>query len=97
MKERVQSATTLPAAPRDERRSRVIKYAITMSIRMVCLILMLFVQGWWLLIVGIGAIFLPYVAVVLANAGGVIAGGEVRRPGALASLRESRQEESMNT
>ena len=59
MKERVQSATTLPAAPRDERRTRVIKYAITMSIRMICLVLMLFVQGWWLLIVGIGAVFLP--------------------------------------
>ena len=83
MKQRIQSATTLPAAPRDERRTRVVKYAVTMTIRMVCLILMLFVQGWWLLVVGIGAVFLPYVAVVLANAGGVIAGGEVRRPGAL--------------
>jgi hypothetical protein len=83
MKERVQSATTLPAAPRDERRVRVVKYAVTMTIRMVCLILMLFVQGWWLLVVGIGAVFLPYVAVILANAGGVIAGGDVRRPGAL--------------
>jgi hypothetical protein len=69
------------------------KYAITMSIRMICLVLMLFVQGWWLLIVGIGAVFLPYVAVVLANAGGVIAGGEVRRPGALAPLLASAQRE----
>jgi hypothetical protein len=69
------------------------KYAITMSIRMICLVLMLFVQGWWLLVVGIGAVFLPYVAVVLANAGGVIAGGEVRRPGALVPLVASTQRE----
>jgi hypothetical protein len=72
------------------------KYAITMSIRMICLVLMLFVQGWWLLVVGIGAVFLPYVAVVLANAGGVIAGGEVRRPSALVPLAVStRHEESV--
>lgn len=93
MKERVQSATTLPAAPRDERRTRVMKYAITMSIRMICLVLMLFVEGWWLLIVGIGAVFLPYVAVILANAGGVIGGGEVRRPGALVPVSASTSRE----
>lgn len=93
MKERVQSVTTLPVAPRDERRTRVVKYAITMSIRMVCLVLMLFVQGWWLLVVGIGAVFLPYVAVVLANAGGVISGGEVRRPAALVPVNVSGRSE----
>lgn len=93
MKERVQSVTTLPVAPRDERRTRVVKYAITMSIRMVCLVLMLFVQGWWLLVVGIGAVFLPYVAVILANAGGVISGGEVRRPAALVPVNVSGRSE----
>lgn len=89
MKERVQSATTLPAAPRDERRSRIVKYAVTMSVRMICLVLMLFVQGWWLLVVGIGAVFLPYVAVILANAGGTIGGQEVRRPDFLRPQLES--------
>lgn len=44
------------------------KYALTMGIRMVCLVACLFVTGWWLLIPALGAVFLPYVAVVIANA-----------------------------
>ena len=30
---------------------------------------MLFAQGWWLVVFAAGAVFLPYVAVVVANAG----------------------------
>ncbi len=45
----------------------MVKYAISMSVRMVCIVAMLFVTGWWLLLCVIGAIVLPYVAVVLAN------------------------------
>ncbi len=53
------------------------RYALTMGIRMVC------VQGWWLLIPAGGAIVLPYIAVVLANA--VSAGDRrhVERPGGI--------------
>ncbi|WP_066038803.1 DUF3099 domain-containing protein [Herbiconiux solani] len=69
MKQRQQSITSLPKSPEDERRSRMIKYMITMSIRIVCLILMLFVKGWWLAIVAAGAILLPYFAVVVGNVG----------------------------
>ncbi|MDO9395226.1 MAG: DUF3099 domain-containing protein [Herbiconiux sp.] len=69
MKQRAQSLTSLPKSPEDERRSRMTKYMITMSIRIVCLILMLFVQGWWLAVVAAGAILLPYFAVVLGNVG----------------------------
>ncbi len=66
-----QSATSLPRAPRDEASSRLVKYAITMSIRTVCFILMAVVQpfGWWTWAFAVGAIFLPYVAVVFANVG----------------------------
>lgn len=46
----------------------MIKYLITMTIRLICIALCLVVQGWWLLLCAAGAIFLPYVAVVLANA-----------------------------
>lgn len=64
-----QSVTSLPASPDDERKKRMTKYLITMSIRIVCLVLMLFVKGWWLAVVAAGAILLPYFAVVLGNVG----------------------------
>ena len=44
-------------------------YSTAMSIRMACFILVFFVPGWWKLVFGIGALVLPYVAVVLANLG----------------------------
>ena len=46
---------------------RVRRYTITMAFRMACFLSMLFVQGWlrWVLLAA--AVFLPYIAVVLAN------------------------------
>lgn len=41
-----------------------------MGIRMVCIIACFFVTGWWLLIPALGAIFLPYFAVIIANESG---------------------------
>jgi uncharacterized membrane protein YdbT with pleckstrin-like domain len=64
-----QSITALPESPEVDRRRRMVRYAIAMSIRVVCIIACLFVQGWWLLLPIIGAVVLPYVAVVLANVG----------------------------
>jgi hypothetical protein len=69
MKHPQQSVTSLPPSPEDERRKRMIKYLVTMGIRIVCLVLMLFVKGWWLALVAAGAILLPYFAVVLGNVG----------------------------
>ncbi len=65
------SVTSLPQSPQDEARSRVRHYAITMGIRTVCFILMAVVYpvGWWTFVFAAGAIFLPYIAVVAANAG----------------------------
>ena len=62
-----QSITSLPASPDEDRKRRMIQYTIAMSIRMVCVILCFFAQGWWLLAPALGAIILPYFAVVLAN------------------------------
>lgn len=45
----------------------MIKYTVAMTIRVLCIFAMLFAQGWWLVIFAAGAVFLPYVAVVLAN------------------------------
>ncbi|MGT2427015.1 DUF3099 domain-containing protein [Amnibacterium kyonggiense] len=65
----MQSATALPASPVDDRKRRMRAYSTAMSIRMVCLILVFVVPGWWKIAFGIGAVALPYIAVVLANAG----------------------------
>lgn len=81
-----QSITTLPMSPEEERRRRMIRYAVTMGIRMVCIVLMLFVQGWWLLVCALGAILLPYFAVVAANVHGGQPTPEVLRPGAVVTL-----------
>jgi hypothetical protein len=78
-----QSITTLPPSPEAERRSRMIKYTIAMSIRVACIFAMLFAQGWWLVVCAAGAIFLPYVAVVLANVSGPSRSADVLRPGGL--------------
>lgn len=66
-----QSATSLPRAPEDDLHNRTVRYGITMLIRTVCFILMVAVHpyGWWTLIFAVGAIFLPYLAVVVANVG----------------------------
>jgi Protein of unknown function (DUF3099) len=66
-KQPIQSATSLPPSPDAERRSRMIKYLVTMSIRIVCFIVAIFIHNWWALIPITGAVLLPYVAVVLAN------------------------------
>lgn len=86
-----QSITTLPLSPEAERRSRMIKYTIAMSIRVACIFAMLFVDGWWLAVCAVGAIFLPYVAVVLANVSGPSHTQEVLRPGGLVSQRPTDQ------
>jgi predicted tellurium resistance membrane protein TerC len=68
----VQSATALPTAPDADRKKRMRAYSTAMSIRMACLILVFFVPGWWKVVFGVGAVVLPYVAVVLANAGSTL-------------------------
>ncbi|MDG2497208.1 MAG: DUF3099 domain-containing protein [Aquiluna sp.] len=65
-----QSATSLSLSPDEERRSRMVKYTVAMSVRMVCIVLGVFTQGVFMWIFFALAIFLPYFAVVLANAQG---------------------------
>jgi hypothetical protein len=77
----VQSATALPIAPQDDRKKRMIKYTVAMSVRVVCLIALVLVPDWWRYVFGVGAVVLPYIAVVLANVGSAGAADPVR-PGA---------------
>jgi hypothetical protein len=68
MTRHINTITALPRSPEEDRRRRMRLYTLTMSIRVVCIVLCLFVRDWWLLLAALGATFLPYVAVVLANA-----------------------------
>lgn len=75
--------TSLPTSPDDERRTRMIKYAAAMGVRMICIAACFVTPGWWLLIPAFGAVVLPYFAVVAANTVVNRAGPAVERPGAL--------------
>jgi hypothetical protein len=65
-----QSVTNLGVSPEVERRSRMIRYSIAMTVRMVCIVLAIVVQGWLMWVCFALAIVLPYWAVVIANSRG---------------------------
>lgn len=65
----------------------MVKYSIMMLIRVICLVVVLFIPGWWKLIPAAGAIFLPYFAVIVANVGTSTSQSEVLRPGAIVPVR----------
>lgn len=69
MPESPQTITSAQRALSDEQSGRTRKYLISMGIRTACVIGAIFVPGWprWVLIAG--AVVLPYLAVVIANAG----------------------------
>lgn len=48
----------------------MVKYTVAMSVRMVCIVLGVFSQGWLMWLFFALAIFLPYFAVIVANAQG---------------------------
>ena len=63
------SVTSLEAAPGDDETARMKQYVITMTIRIVCLILAVAIQpwGWYTVVFAAGCIFLPWIAVMFAN------------------------------
>ena len=94
MKKQQQSVTSLPQSPTEERRQRMIRYTVAMSVRMLCFILVFLVPGWWMLVCAIGAIVLPYFAVIVANVGMAQVGATVERPGAVVRI-EPRPEDRL--
>ena len=66
----VQSVTSLNSSPEDERKRRMRGYLIAMIVRVICIVLGVFVSGPLMWVCFAGAIFLPYFAVVFANAAG---------------------------
>lgn len=84
-----QSATSLPRAPRDDAHTRMAKYFTMMAVRVVCFVLMVLIQpyGWYTWVLAVGAIFLPYVAVVIANVAAAPSGRAVPPERAIAPPR----------
>jgi len=66
-----QSLTNLPPSPGEDRRARVVRYSIAMAVRTLCVIACIIARDSWVLVLifGVGAVALPYVAVVFANVG----------------------------
>lgn len=48
----------------------MVRYLVAMSIRVVCIVAGVYVEGWLMWVCFAGAIFLPYFAVIIANASG---------------------------
>lgn len=68
---KTQSVTSIEVSPEQERRNRFIKYSVAMIIRVICIVLAVSTPlGWLTLLFASGAIFLPYFAVIIANAQG---------------------------
>ncbi|WP_052206837.1 DUF3099 domain-containing protein [Sinomonas humi] len=64
----VHSITTAAEAHSVDMHKRMVRYATAMAIRVVCIVALFFLDGWLKLIAIAGAVFLPWVAVVIANA-----------------------------
>ena len=94
MKKPQQSVTSLPQSPTEERHQRMVRYTVAMSVRMLCFILVFIVPGWWVLVCAIGAVVLPYFAVIVANVSMAQAGATVERPGAIIRI-EPRPEDKL--
>jgi hypothetical protein len=83
MSKKKQSITSLPPSPDEERHTREISYTIMMAVRVVCIILAFVLHGWLSLVAILGAIVLPYFAVVIANVKMRQPDAIVVRPGAI--------------
>ena len=62
--------TTLPVSPQKERSKRMLLYSLSMTIRLICIGLCFIVPGWFATLPILGAIVLPWFAVVSANSKG---------------------------
>jgi hypothetical protein len=63
-----QSVTSAPESRSEDQARRLRRYLLTMGIRTVCFVLVVVIDSWWRWVFAAGAVFLPFIAVVLANA-----------------------------
>lgn len=80
--DRPQSATSLPRAPHADATARSTTYLVMMGIRIACLLAMILVTpyGWYSWLFAVGAVALPYIAVVIANVGQDTKAAEAQLP-----------------
>ena len=64
----VQSVTTAPESRTEDQARRLKHYLVTMGIRTACFVLLVVIDEWYRWIFAAGAVFLPFFAVVAANA-----------------------------
>ena len=60
--------TSAPEARTEDQARRLKQYLFTMGIRTICFVLLVVIDAWYRWIFAVGAVFLPFVAVVAANA-----------------------------
>ena len=71
------SVTSAGVNPADDRAHRMRMYFIAMVLRVLCVVSLFWVRGWWILLVAAGAVLLPWFAVMVGNA---VAHGEGEAP-----------------
>ncbi|RFP70103.1 DUF3099 domain-containing protein, partial [Micrococcus luteus] len=74
----VQGVTTAAAGRSADREARMRVYLVQMLVRTACFLAALFAHGWWQLGFILGAVVLPYVAVVRVNNTGPQQAGTLR-------------------
>ncbi len=86
--ETVISVTSAQPGRSEDLESRIVRYAWMMSLRIVCFVLAVLTPSPWRWMFIVGAVFLPSVAVVLANARRTtkVSGGDVYVPPARPEL-----------
>ncbi|WP_125099178.1 DUF3099 domain-containing protein [Leucobacter chromiireducens] len=62
------SVTSAGVNPADDRAHRMRMYFIAMVLRVLCVVSLFWVRGWWILLVAAGAVLLPWFAVMVGNA-----------------------------
>lgn len=90
-KSRATNITSMPESVEEERHARMRKYALMMGIRLACFVALIWVRGPWMFVFAAGAIFLPYFAVVLANAVRMRRRGPVERPSSITPIGPPRE------
>ena len=66
--EQPQVVTTARESLSDDQSFRTKRYLLTMGLRTACFVLAVVTQGWIRWVFAVGAVFLPWFAVVMANA-----------------------------
>lgn len=76
------TATSLDTSPEEDETSRMRQYLVTMGIRTACIVLAFAIQpwGWYTAVFAVGAVFLPYFAVVIANQSQAASTSRAERP-----------------